>query len=613
LRRKENNPYMNIPVKSRIVDYLLKTLSMSSIELMYSGELVRSDDTPTTLKMRADRIEEISIYEVSASYPPQTVHEREVKLLVMGDARVHSTDIVLMRVHVEMNIEVGPLKDKLAHLLPFLSCDDPQDTPRKRDAFFNNDIWALVYNRTILDDQDTLKGAGVKGCTKSEYIGLVNMAKMHSSEYGRHADRQLDPQTEIVVQTQTYWRDNFLTVKRDLRRNPDFVRLSLDTPIYIGPPRHSQITLPVVKLVGGFTKTTTVGDLVHFYKDKSTFLVLSNLRFNNRNLAPEELVWDVLKYGSTGKYVMVDHYYFTFLETFAHPSEEEDSRSIDDLVRDVEGTKGAGKKRNNVKKTENKKKKKSKNLNVNVNVSAPECLKDTEPANALDTRVNEEEKVIKEIEAQIEEMSVDITHALNMIEDVVKENAEDKNKIEQMDQKLSEFAILIENVKREKSDAIERVEVNNEVIKGLYREKLRLRKSIEEGKLIKTKLIENIESKKVICREIIDKTTALLDVPKQKEKPKSDPRKQLLDFLIQKKEKELECPVCLVPATVPIYSCPESHLICFSCRPKVAECPECRVVYSDKGMYKRHRYAERMVEELDMFRKELENELLLMH
>jgi len=386
----------------------------------------------------------------------------------------------------------------------------------------------------------------------------------------------------------------------------------LDTAIYIGPPRHPKITLPVVKLVGGFTKTTTVGDLVHFYKDKSTFLVLSNLRFNNRNLEPEELVWDVLKYGSTGKYVMVDHYYFTFLETCAHHSEEEDSRSIDDLVRDVEGTKGVGKKSNNVKKTENKKKKKPKNLNVNVTVNAPECLKDTEPANALDTRVNEEEKVIKEIEAQIEEMSVDITHALNMIEDVVKENADDKNKIEQMDQKLSEFAILMENVKRKKSEAIERVEVNNEVIKGLYREKLRLGKSIEEGKLIKTKLIETIESKKVISREIID-TAASLDVPKHEENPKSDPRKQLLDFLIQKKEKELECPVCLVPATVPIYSCPESHLICSACRPKVAECPECRVVYSDKGMYKRHRYAERMVEELDMFRKESENELLLMH
>merc|ERR1712086_1110124 len=320
---------------------------------------------------------------------------------------------------------------------------------------------------------------------------------MHSSEYGRHADRQLDPQTEIVVQTQTYWRDNFLTVKRDLRRDPDFVRLSLDTPIYIGPPKHPKITLPVVKLVGGFTKTTTVGDLVHFYKDKSTFLVLSNLRFNNRNLAPEELVWDVLKYGSTGKYVMVDHYYFTFLETCAQHSEEEDSRSIDDLVRDVEGTKGASKKSNNVKKTENRKKKKPKNLNVNVTVNAPECLKDTDPANTLDARVNEEEKVIKEIEAQIEEMSVDITHALNMIEDVATENAVDKNKIEQMDQKLSEFAILMENVKREKLEAIERVEVNNEVIKGLYREKLRLGKSIEEGKLIKTKLIANIESKKL--------------------------------------------------------------------------------------------------------------------
>ena len=38
----------------------------------------------------------------------------------------------------------------------------------------------------------------------------------------------------------------------------------------------------------------------------------------------------------------------------------------------------------------------------------------------------------------------------------------------------------------------------------------------------------------------------------------------LLD-LIEKKQKFLECPVCLEEATSPILCCPELHLVCSSC------------------------------------------------
>ena len=47
---------------------------------------------------------------------------------------------------------------------------------------------------------------------------------------------------------------------------------------------------------------------------------------------------------------------------------------------------------------------------------------------------------------------------------------------------------------------------------------------------------------------------------------------QLLGYIdrkIEVRERELECPVCLEVASVPIYMCDESHLICFFCRPKV--------------------------------------------
>ena len=47
---------------------------------------------------------------------------------------------------------------------------------------------------------------------------------------------------------------------------------------------------------------------------------------------------------------------------------------------------------------------------------------------------------------------------------------------------------------------------------------------------------------------------------------------QLLDHIdrkIEVKERELECPICLEVAAVPIFMCDESHHICSSCRPKV--------------------------------------------
>ena len=63
-----------------------------------------------------------------------------------------------------------------------------------------------------------------------------------------------------------------------------------------------------------------------------------------------------------------------------------------------------------------------------------------------------------------------------------------------------------------------------------------------------------------------------------------------LDYINQKieaKEKELECPVCFETASVPIFMCQELHLICSVCRPKVSECPECRLRYT--GRPRRHR------------------------
>ena len=91
---------------------------------------------------------------------------------------------------------------------------------------------------------------------------------------------------------------------------------------------------------------------------------------------------------------------------------------------------------------------------------------------------------------------------------------------------------------------------------------------------------------------------------------KLKPKKKRLIFLsnsIAEKDMGLECPVCLLPDTILIFMCQESHLICSTCRPKVTRCPECRVELRDEGQPRRHRYAEMMVEDLDKLRNEMSN------
>ena len=62
---------------------------------------------------------------------------------------------------------------------------------------------------------------------------------------------------------------------------------------------------------------------------------------------------------------------------------------------------------------------------------------------------------------------------------------------------------------------------------------------------------------------------------------------KLVEFLlevIERKERFLECPVCMEVAAPPILCCPEQHLICSSCQPDLRECPECRIRYQSSAL-----------------------------
>ncbi|XP_023336599.1 ankyrin repeat, PH and SEC7 domain containing protein secG isoform X3 [Eurytemora carolleeae] len=58
-------------------------------------------------------------------------------------------------------------------------------------------------------------------------------------------------------------------------------------------------------------------------------------------------------------------------------------------------------------------------------------------------------------------------------------------------------------------------------------------------------------------------------------------------------ESEIECPICFELSRPPIFQCPEGHIICSECRPRVSRCPVCRFEF--KGLPNiRNRYVERL-------------------
>ena len=85
----------------------------------------------------------------------------------------------------------------------------------------------------------------------------------------------------------------------------------------------------------------------------------------------------------------------------------------------------------------------------------------------------------------------------------------------------------------------------------------------------------------------------------------------LVEGQISEMEEELECPVCFeVSDTAPIFKCPEDHLMCRSCRPRLSVCPLCRAQLGHK--YQRFRGAERLAERLQALRTELESATILL-
>merc|ERR1712179_227277 len=157
------------------------------------------------------------------------------------------------------------------------------------------------------------------------------------------------------------------------------------------------------------------------------------------------------------------------------------------------------------------------------------------------------------------------------------------NEIDKLDNELSELETKLAKLKLKKSELIVESKNCDKRIHKYKEEKHKLEidieKELEISKVKGSIIKDEIQDLKTRLQE----TKKLIQNLPNNDIPIFEPNKELLEFIdnqIVEKEKELECPVCLEVACSPIFMCSEQHLICSTCRPKLSNCPECRVVYT---------------------------------
>ena len=195
------------------------------------------------------------------------------------------------------------------------------------------------------------------------------------------------------------------------------------------------------------------------------------------------------------------------------------------------------------------------------------------------------------------------------IKNITRNIEKSQNDVNKLDNQLKELELKMKDLKQKKINLVIESKTVDKKIQEYVCEKQRLEEDIENEVKIKEEKentisteITNLERKlndaEISIRNLLKVTNNnAMQLP-------AEPSKDLLDFIgheISEKERELECPVCLDVADSPILMCSEQHLICGSCRPKVSQCPECREWYTGKD--RRHRYAEKIREELERLRE----------
>jgi len=168
------------------------------------------------------------------------------------------------------------------------------------------------------------------------------------------------------------------------------------------------------------------------------------------------------------------------------------------------------------------------------------------------------------------------------------------------------------NVEDESDRMIRRERYIDAEVETLLKEKEAIKLSLKENKetlkslsVKKTEMDNMIDAEMKKFRERDSEVKGILSRLSNPDPPKqtnANVDSHMVDFLkqaIATKEEDLVCPVCLEIAQTPIFTCPDSHIICSACAPKlkVQECPQCRVDLPTP--LKRNRFAEKTAVELE--------------
>ena len=218
----------------------------------------------------------------------------------------------------------------------------------------------------------------------------------------------------------------------------------------------------------------------------------------------------------------------------------------------------------------------------------------------IELKIYEKEKEYKLHQKQVSQM---IELQSRKLSRIISDISVKEDEILKGDKEIQNFEFKIAEFREAQKKIALKNEQNASEIKSLEKEKKILE---EKGE---TKIVLAKKQGEELDKALQQLNNELRDNIRSKEELNIGTNKgpentsSFVDFLskqIKEKEADLECPVCLETAEIPIYCCQQMHLICSNCRPKLSVCPECRVEYQDM---RRHRYAEKTAEELKNLRE----------
>ena len=183
---------------------------------------------------------------------------------------------------------------------------------------------------------------------------------------------------------------------------------------------------------------------------------------------------------------------------------------------------------------------------------------------------------------QLDDLKQELEKNKQVLNQAVREHEDDIHTREQtladIQQQLSEAQKLEEEMKRDLKriskdiDVLQRqdLEMRNEI--STRARKFSHSKSVQERKVD--------ESRSKLRKFVMDMKTKVKDRASASETGTSSNMirpPSMYDGLNM--ESELECPICFELSRPPVYQCPEGHIICHNCRPRVSRCPVCRFVF----------------------------------